>query len=447
MSRDERWLELCRNPSETLEVELKGWLDLSSKADRANLAQAILALANHGGGAVLVGFDEMDEQHVETEPEDGVLAKYTTDAVNGIVERYADPAFHCTLSIVKGPGLRASHPVISVPGGHRVPVRAKRGGPDEKHVKKDVFYIRRPGPQSAPPQTAEEWNQLIHRCVMSDRDALLDNLRAALGGEPSREAEPTLEESTSTWERESLRRFESLIDEKGARDAYAKGYFTFAYAFADQPDTDSAGLLQHLRATEKQTGWPVWVVFDRAPIAPYPMDGLIECHVWEPGRGSQPGHCDFWRASPEGRLFLLRGHQEDEPESLNEGVSPGTTLDSELPFWRVGECLLHAARLAERLDVHETAVHVRISWTGLRDRRLQNLFGMPADRFGGPTSRQDVVRAQLTVDADRIRLQLVDLVSALTRPLFEVFGFARPQERVVRAALQKMLGRTGDALH
>jgi hypothetical protein len=56
MAKD-RWTEVALNPRETLETELKGWLDLGSNEDKANIAQAMLALANHGGGAILVGYE------------------------------------------------------------------------------------------------------------------------------------------------------------------------------------------------------------------------------------------------------------------------------------------------------------------------------------------------------------------------------------------------------
>src|SRR5262249_17747286 len=155
------------------------------------------------------------------------------------------------------------------------PIRAKRSGPDEKHVQKDTYYIRRPGPQSAPPQSAAEWQQVIHRCVMSDRDALLDNLRAALTGETSRELDESLETRTANGEAEGLRRFKQVITEKSAAPTYARGCYSCAYLFGQRPEADMSSLLRELRAVEHQTGWPVWIMFDRAPIAPYPFDGLI----------------------------------------------------------------------------------------------------------------------------------------------------------------------------
>jgi hypothetical protein len=60
--RDRHLRDLVALPREELTIELKGWLDVASEADRANLAQATLALANSGGGYIFVGFSEIAGQ-------------------------------------------------------------------------------------------------------------------------------------------------------------------------------------------------------------------------------------------------------------------------------------------------------------------------------------------------------------------------------------------------
>ena len=56
-----RLAELLINPRETLEFEVKNWLDLQhSNEDKAKFAKAVLALSNHGGGFIALGLQETD---------------------------------------------------------------------------------------------------------------------------------------------------------------------------------------------------------------------------------------------------------------------------------------------------------------------------------------------------------------------------------------------------
>ena len=50
--------ELVDAPNETLGVEYKSWLDFNSNEVRADVARHIAAVANHGGGYIVFGFDD-----------------------------------------------------------------------------------------------------------------------------------------------------------------------------------------------------------------------------------------------------------------------------------------------------------------------------------------------------------------------------------------------------
>jgi hypothetical protein len=43
-------------------------------------------------------------------------------------------------------------------------------------------YIRKPGPRSEEPQTREEWRVLLNRCVLAQREDMLDAIRAIVTG-------------------------------------------------------------------------------------------------------------------------------------------------------------------------------------------------------------------------------------------------------------------------
>ena len=178
MDSSPRQLEsLTRNPREGLGTELKGWLDLGQGEHRADVAKAILALANHGGGYVLIGYDDATQEPIPAPTH--MPSGYDQDTVNGIVRRYADPQIH--VQVERAPDAAGhDHPVLVVPGGHAVPVRCQRGGPNGAHVRQHAIYVRRPGPTSEEPQTAQEWQELIRRCVLNDRNNLLEQVSSIL---------------------------------------------------------------------------------------------------------------------------------------------------------------------------------------------------------------------------------------------------------------------------
>jgi uncharacterized protein (DUF1330 family) len=207
LNRNAHLADLLLYPQEDLDKEFKGWLDLTNDDDKASLAQALLALANHGGGYIVLGYRPKPlEPDIRTGQ---TVAIYSDDNVNGIVEKYADPSFQCNVELVTHPANAQQFPIIRVPGIHKVPIRAKRSGPNEKHVQKDKYYIRRPGPKSEPPQTAAEWSELINRCVLNNREEMLDTIRSILLGVPlpgNVPVEITKQDALNEWVSESEKR-------------------------------------------------------------------------------------------------------------------------------------------------------------------------------------------------------------------------------------------------
>lgn len=447
--------ELVDQPREDLAIEIKDWLDLDERAIQADVARELLALANHGGGFLLFGFKEEHESWPPSGECPYERSRYSQDLINGLCERYADPPFHCEVHVVAS-AEGNEHIVILVPGGHRVPVRARRGGPDGSKLVKDTYYVRRPGPQSAPISSGQEWDELLRRCIGSQRDELVESFRSivvALGSEAGTAAmalaagseikEPKLE--LVEWEEEGRRRLQErlsrdLPDETPSR--YAPGTWTVAYSLNEPSEQPS--LSEFMRILEEvaghETGWPPWWVPSRDAIRPRPVDGLIECWIVEPeGREDQVfkhlengAHSDFWRADPAGRMFLLRGYQEDGSPDKHE---PGSVVDLTLPVWRPGECLLHAERLAVRMGSDRVRFMVR--WDGLAARELIS-WTWERDVHPGRTSAQDTVTSFIDVEVALISDTLPELVRKLVEPMYAVFDFFKPPDSLYGEELSKL---------
>ncbi len=307
---------LIAYPREGLDVELKGWLDMTDEAHQADFVKAILALANHGGGFVLIGFGEENGTWVPDEASrPATLAAYDQDRLNGLVANYAEPSFHCELHHVAHPQTGALHPVIRVPGG-TVPIRAKRDG--AAHVRINSYYIRRPGPSSDTPRTGREWDGLIGRCIRIQREHLLDDLRRILEGRGFAAAPPapTAEEQLDEWAAESRQRWAELVALHGQNHPreqperlYEHGTYDFAYILEGNLQQPNARELLAVldRAQGHETGWPEWLVAHGRGLEPRVVDGMVEAFLIESMFGD-PAHADYWRASGDARLYLLRGY-------------------------------------------------------------------------------------------------------------------------------------------
>lgn len=442
MLEEKQLRQLVDFPHEDLNVEVKGWLDLDREEDRANLAKAIIAIANSGGGYVLCGFRDDNGRWVPASPRPDSLDAYSQDRINGIVQRYAEPAFHCSVHHVLRSDTEESFPVIVVPGNHTVPIRTKRDG--LPHVRKDSYYIRRPGPSSGPPQTGQEWEALIGRCIRAAKEELLKDIRQIIHG-PTEVAthSPGAFEQLRDWEKICLERWRKLVEESFTRQElspYRYGVWTASYRVEGEFQPPSLSEFKAIleRTKGHETGWPPWRLPARKEISPYIYDGAIECWMAEPGK-DDGAHSDFWRASPYGLLFLLRGYQED---SEDVKLPAGKVFDLTLPIWRVGEVLLHAQRLSNELVGGPATIYVRFCWGGLSGREL---VAWASRRYVRPgrVARQPTVVSELSVEAESISKALPELVNTITRPLYEVFDFMSLPLSVIQEELSEMLGKRG----
>jgi hypothetical protein len=295
--------QLFRLENETLATEFKSWLDLNAAAGRAPLAKAAIALANHGGGTIIVGMREAANKPIGSHPRPEGMQRYTADAVNAAVNRYADPHIHCDVVHLRHPETGHEHALVVVPGGHSVPVMATRGTDGEILAQK--VYIRKAGPKSEEPFTADEWRTLLDRCVRANRDSLLEAIRGIVQG---RSLDPVAQEqidrlldfteaSRDSWKA----RLEPLPIDDPAR--FPLGHYEQSFQILGvQPTLDLRNLLDQLRrASEvKLTGWGPFVLFERKPIGPVPVGDVIEAWIGDPREGMREGrHADFWRARPD----------------------------------------------------------------------------------------------------------------------------------------------------
>jgi len=425
--------QLLEAPNEGLNLELKAWLDLSDKGHRGTLAKALIALANHGGGIAIIGFDTEGDPG-NNRPDD--LSSYSQDEVNDVLERFADPGFHCTVQMVKREKDGLEYPIILVPGGQKVPIRSKRGSPGNE-IQADRYYIRRPGPASEMPQGGHEWDVLIRRCVRNNTDEIASLIRDILEGRaPKADAPAEAAVRLAQWDKDSITRWRELLNSFPADSHVHMPYGNYSVsAVVEGVSLDIPGLREAIiRADQNLTGWAPWWWPTRDGIKPYVHDdNTIECHIAQGQLHANAAHSDFWRASTTGQLFIVRGYPEDSREARGLGSpAPGTVFDLTYPIWKIGECLLFLQRFATDVVAEDSTVSVRCQWSGLGERDLAALFSPRRGLFRDYRTQTNEYSSEVTVPVARISGALPEIVRDLVNPLYALFDFFEPPAAIYR---------------
>jgi hypothetical protein len=241
------------------------------------------------------------------------------------------------------------------------------------------------------------------------------------------------------WEGETQARLRDRIKaspDSDIKDRYRDGTYSASYRLQG---VETAPTLAEFKTilesiVGRETGWPAWMMPERPRSYENTIEAWLDNTVF-----NDPSHADFWRADPSGRMCLIRGYDED---GLHSPLVVGSGIDLTLPVWRVGECLLHASRLAERLGA--TGIEFMIRWDGLAGRELVS-YAEPKRRLGGEyRCHQDAVVSYVESSPARIGPELVGLVASLVGPLFAAFELFEATTELYEEELARMRSRTGE---
>ena len=158
--------------AETLDTELKGWLNLSEPREAALLAKACLAMRNNNGGRVVLGIDDLTTKSTPAPAGFDVYQAYHPDKVNEVVGKYSIPKFEIRVGFKKYQ--ETIHPELTIPGGIISPVISRSGF--ERELRQNAVYVRTISngrPSSCEPMTAADWDRLARICF--------DNREADIG--------------------------------------------------------------------------------------------------------------------------------------------------------------------------------------------------------------------------------------------------------------------------
>jgi predicted HTH transcriptional regulator len=158
---------LVGSPSESLNVEIKRWIDPTSPAGIEKIVKGTFALRNRNGGFFVIGFDDTTLLPDTANEPQNANELFHVDVIQGIVSRYASDPFE--IEIAWGERDNRKYPIIAVPPGVKVPLAAKRDMMDGTRtaIRLGAVYFRSLASNGTPSTTEarpSDWGEIVEIC-------------------------------------------------------------------------------------------------------------------------------------------------------------------------------------------------------------------------------------------------------------------------------------------
>lgn len=453
---------LVNNPRESLAVEIKDWIDPATPHGQKKIIQTCLALRNHGGGYMLIGFhDRTLQPNKEAAPAD-VRSRFHSDTIQALVSRFASEPFEVNVEFVLREG--KEFPVLTVPTGVTTPVASKSDLIDDsgKLIRTDDVYVRTLNANNTPSSaraTWKDWRRIV--------DVSFDNREADIGRFLRRHLSGVdldhlrvLFEAFGEQQKPAITiqdQLNSIIDDGRARffevaaerhlDLPKVGYwevglildgavplFAADRAFLSLLDTSNPDL----------TGWPIWLNssnFADAPSHPYVFGGRWESLIFDLDGFFH--HIDFNRFDPKGRFYYLSAFPDDI-STADHRPAALTALDSSIPVFHCAEAIAIGLAFAKAMGCspENCTLQFVFRWTGLGGRKLStwaNPRRMPF--FGRGAAYQDTITLYQTVPLDTPNSAIAGLLAPTLSPLYELFDGFKLSPANVEQLVDDLLNR------
>jgi hypothetical protein len=460
---DETLRNLSNGRRETLDLELKQWIDPTSDEGIAKIVKACLALRNNNGGSLVIGFKDDGNQDLENAPTN-VQETFHSDKVQEIVSRFAADPF--PIDVQFGMVGKQYHPVVTVPAGVRSPVAAKSTlkSADGRStlIKDNAIYVRSLNSNhtvSSAEARRGDWDRLIRICF-DNREAdigafvrrhlagmNMQSLAALFQSIPAVPHRPTFEERVVEELARGHTRFLAAAKQR-ALAVPAVGFRESAIVL-DEPLPAASATNLFLRKlfmnAPHHSGWSPWVDLSGATdtdVRPYVFDGGWEALVdyLDPRKGLGWVSLDFWRIEPSGHFYQIRALEDDFVRGRE--VQPGTQLDFTLQIARVAEIISIGLAFSRALlgEGAKSSVLFGFRWTGLSGRTLSTWANRSRLMRQTEISNQDEITTRVSVAVETPLTALAPHVEIAVRDLFALFGGTELASSVIEEIVTSAIG-------
>lgn len=437
---------------ETLDTEIKDWLDPANPHDQACIAKACIALYNHGGGKLILGFDDKTLKPTTHHFPKSVREIYHSDNLCPCIAKFAKPLFEVRVKFEKKN--EPEHPIIEVPSGVRSPVVIKSTDKEKKVFSRQNMVITRTLANqtfsSSEPQTPEDWDDLIQTCF--------DNREADIGRFFRRHLIPIQREMDSLDSKspavqildESAKSFSNRLDAWSKKFQFDKpqiyGLREVAFWIDGKIQSIDCFLDKMLVAQPRLSPWPPFI--DRRRLRnesthPYPTkDGWWEALVFEKIETRSPGtyELDFWRLHPKGKFYHACVYDDDR---LPAERKPGQGIEFNLLIRRITEIIAVALAFAKSFGCVEdaTSLHFAFRFTGLEERKLCSWYerkrSLSRNSERAAVDNPEVTEIKIPLDLPPTRIW--EIVKQVVQPVFHMFAGSGFGDSVFKEIANKTL--------
>jgi hypothetical protein len=477
--------ELISHPSESLSIELKGWIDPNTPEGKDKIIRAAIAMRNHGGGYILVGFhNDTGEPYTDNIPSN-VRELFHQDNIQRIVSKYSSELFEVKVHFPIRDGIE--FPVIEICSGVKTPIATKKhlkNSQGELLFQENKVFIRSLETNNTPSTTEvtwKDWPHIVEVCF-DNREADIGRFvrrylrtlppelfRAISSLIPQQEAKETNQKMLQgrpeekpkslptqmgknetmalAYLQEGATRFDTVLKERNLSLPNHGSWEVSAIIMGTiPPHSANFSFLNLLDSSNPgYTGWPVWLDsrgFKKKESRSYIFQGAWEAFICDLSTESGWKDLDFWRLDPSGKFYLRRALQDDLSES-ERAPEPTKQLDFGLVILRTAEAIAVALGFARAMGcpIETTSISFVFRWTKMKGRELSSWANIDRHIPRGNIAYQDDITSQVIVPLETPSSAIAEYVYLITKPVFEVFNGVEIGISAVEDLTQRLIER------
>lgn len=174
---------------ESSDLDYKRSIPWSSETSYS-IIKDVMSFANFGGGYIVIGYDESAPNKEEkiTGISDEHRTTWETTKVNQLINEFCAPPIDIELIEVPDNARDVTMLVLRIPSHGSVPHICKRqkGDPSNKLIlRKAALYFRTKNKSCEEISDNQDYQDLIRRCLLNDRNSLLNDIKKVLIGQSS----------------------------------------------------------------------------------------------------------------------------------------------------------------------------------------------------------------------------------------------------------------------